>query len=135
MKNKIIKSNRGATMADLVAAITIFSIFTGIIGTLMYNAYKTNLQTKLAGTAVNYAVEILEDIDKISYDEVQNGMEEDYKRKLGISNKFNLDIDVKKYSQGTTKKDLIKQIKLTISYKFVGKTEYFIVENLKMKEI
>ena len=59
MKKINFKSNSGFTMTDLVTALIIFSIFTGIIGTLMYNSFKTNLQVKMAGTAANYAIQIL----------------------------------------------------------------------------
>ena len=52
-KNKInIKSNSGFTMADLIAALTIFTIFTGIICGLFYSAYKVSLETKLSSTAL-----------------------------------------------------------------------------------
>lgn len=129
------KSNAGFTMTDLVAALIIFSIFTGIIGTLMYTSFKTNLQTKMASAAGNYAIQILEDIDKISYDRVTNGMESSYKSKLGIPTGFNLSIEVSNYNEGTSKEDLIKKVKLTITYEYAGNSENLIVERLKVKEV
>ena len=63
-----IASNKGFTMTDVVIALIIFTIFTGTIGSFMYASYKMNLQTKMSGSAVNYAMEILEDIDKIAYE-------------------------------------------------------------------
>lgn len=135
MKKINFKSEAGFTMTDLVAAIIIFSIFTGIIGTLMYSSFKTNLQTKMAGMAGNYAIQILEDIDKITYDEVKNGMENSYKNKFKISSAFDINIEVSNYNEGNSKEDLIKKIKLTIYYQLAGDSEKFVVNHLKVKEI
>lgn len=135
MKKINFKSNSGFTMTDLVTALIIFSIFTGIIGTLMYNSFKTNLQVKMAGTAANYAIQILEDIDKISYDKVINGMESSYKSKFSIPNGFDLSIEVSNYNEGTDKEDLIKKVKLTITYSLAENSENLVIERLKIKEI
>ena len=135
MKKLNFKSEAGFTMTDLIAALIIFSIFTGIIGTLMYASFKTNLQTKMAGTAGNYAIQILEDIDKITYDEVKNGMENSYKSKFSIPSGFDLNIDVSNYNEGTDKEDIIKKVKLTITYNFAGDSEQLVINKLKIKEI
>lgn len=135
MKKLKIKSEAGFTMTDLIAALIIFSIFTGIIGTLMYNSFKMNLQTKMASIAGGYAIQILEDIDKITYDEVTNGMENSYKSKFGIPSGFDLNIEVSNYNEGTSKEDLIKKVKLTITYNFAGSSEELVINKLKVKEI
>lgn len=136
MKKKIdIKSNSGFTMTDLIVALVIFTVFTSFIGSLLYTAFKTNIQTKLAGASVNYAIQILEDIDKIAYDEVQNGMENDYITKLSIPSGFNILIDVSNYNEGNSKEDLIKKVKLTITYEFSESTETLVMERLKIKEL
>jgi len=130
-----IKSNSGFTMTDLVIALSIFTIFTGIIGTIMYSSFKLNLQTKMSGVAANYAIQILEDIDKISYEEVTNGMENKYINKFSIPDGFKLTIEVSKYNNGNSKQDLIKKVKLTITYNLSGSTESFVVQRLKIKEV
>lgn len=135
MRKLNLKSNAGFTMADLAAALIIFSILTGVIGTLMYESFKTNSQVKITGMAELYAIEILEDIDKISYDQVTNGMESSYKSKFGIPEGFNLSIEVSNYNEGTDKEDLIKKVKLTITYQYAGEPENLIVERLKIKEV
>ena len=101
----------------------------------MYNSFKTNLQVKMAGTAANYAIQILEDIDKISYDKVINGMESSYKSKFSIPNGFDLSIEVSNYNEGTDKEDLIKKVKLTITYSLAENSENLVIERLKVKEI
>lgn len=135
MKKINFKSNAGFTMQDLVAAIIILLIFTGVIGTSMYKSLKTNLQTKMAGTANNYAIEILEDIDKIPYEDVVNGMESKYKGKFDIPSNYKLNIDVSNYNEGTSKEDLIKEVKLTITYELAGSQEKLVIERLKVKEV
>lgn len=135
-KNKInMKSNSGFTMTDLIVALAIFTIFTGIIASLFYSSFKANMQVKLSSASISYAIQILEDIDKTTYDEVQNGMESSYISKFSIPSAFNLKIDVFNYNDGNDKEDLIKRIKLTITYEFSGETEAFAVERLKIKEL
>lgn len=135
MRKLNFRSDSGFTMTDLIAALIIFSIFTGMIGTLMYTSLKMNLQIKMAGAAENYAIQILEDIDKIGYDQVTNGMEDSYKSKFGVPTGFDLSIEVSNYNEGTSKEDLIKKVKLTISYEFAGNSEKLVIEKLKIKEI
>ncbi len=135
MRQLNFKSESGFTMTDLVAALIIFSVFTGIIGTLMYNSFKTNLQTSMADMVANYAIQILEDIDKITYEEVKNGMESKYKNKFQIPSGFNLNIEVSNYNEGTTKEDLIKKVKLTVTYHFAGSSNDLVINKLKVKEV
>lgn len=134
-KNINIKSNSGFTMTDLVTAIIIFTLFTGVIGTLLYSAFKVNLQTKLSAASLNYAIQILEDIDKITYEEVKNGIEDTYKEKFSIPEGFDLKVEVSNYNQGNSKEDLVKTVKLTITYEFSGSTENLVIHKLKVKEV
>lgn len=135
MKKLNLKSESGFTMTDLIAALIIFSVFTGIIGTLFYSSFKMNLQTKMAGTAGNYAIQILEDIDKMTYDEVVNGMENNYRNKLSIPTAFDIKIEIVNYNEGNNKEDLIKKVKLTINYSLAGKNEELVMNHLKIKEV
>lgn len=129
-----ITSNKGFTMADVVIALIIFTIFTGTIGSFMYSSYKMNLQTKMSGSAVNYAMEILEDIDKIAYEEVTNGMENTYIQKYDIPSGFRLSIQVSNYKEGDGAQDIIKKVKLTISYEFAKNSQDIVIERMKIKE-
>ena len=135
-KNKInIKSNKGFTIADLAIALIVFVIFTGIIGTLFYSSFKINSQARISAVATNYAIEILEDIDKIAYDDVQNGMESKYIEQFSIPEGYELSIKIQKYNLGNDKADLIKKVKLTLSYGMMGDTEQIVIQRLKVKEI
>ena len=128
-----LKSESGITMVDLIAAFTIFTIFTGILVSLMYSVYKVNMEMRLSGLAVNYSIQILEDIDKITYDEVTNGMEEIYREKFLIPDVYNLSIEVSDYNSGS--ENYVKRVKLTITYTLSGKEETTVINKLKVKEV
>ena len=135
MEKQKLKSEAGFTMTDLAAALIIFSIFAGLIGSLMYSSFKTNLQTKVAGVATSYAIQILEDIDKIGYDEVINGMEDAYRTKFKIPTQFDINMEISNYNEGNARADLIKIVKLTMTYHFAGTSEEVVINRLKIKEI
>lgn len=130
-----IKSNSGFTMTDLVIALIIFLIFSGLVATAFYASYVTNSKIKITASATNYSIQILEDIDKITYGEVQNGMESMYRQKFSIPEGYNLKIEVTNYNDGNDKEDLIKNVKLTIEYKITGDTEKIIINKIKVKEL
>ena len=134
--NKInIKSESGFTMQDLVAALIIILIFVGSIGSLIYMTFKSNIETKISGLTINYAIKILEDIDKIGYDNVQNGMEQNYIQKFSIPSNFKLSIEVSNYDAGNNKEDLIKKVKLKITCNIMNISSDYIVNKIKIKEI
>ncbi len=140
MKKKILnmfntKSNSGFTMYDLIVAIAIITLFTGTIGTLVYNGTKADYKIKLTGLATNYAIQILEEIDKIPYEEVQNDMEYYYINKFNIPQGFDITIEVTNYNEGNDMQDLIKKVKLTITHEFLEESESFVVSHLKVREL
>ncbi len=130
-----IKSDFGFTMTDLVIAMIIFLIFSGLVVTAFYSSYVVNSKTKITASATNYSIQILEDIDKITYDEVQNGMENMYRQKFSIPNGYSLKMEVTNYNEGNDKEDLIKNVKLTIEYKIAGDTEKIVINKIKVKEL
>ena len=135
LKN-LIKSNKGFTMQDLIIATLIITIFVGLISTLMYSVYNINIRTDLTSQMATYAVQILEDIDKIAYEEVNSDLANTYKSQFNIPAGFDVNIEVTNYGEGTQNiEDVIKIVNLTISYELRGDTEQFSVQRLKIKEI
>ena len=130
-----IKSNSGFTMTDLVVALIIFLIFSGLVVTAFYSSYVVNSKTKITASATNYSIQILEDIDKITYDEVQNGMENTYRQKFSIPDGYSLKMKVTNYNEGNDKEDLIKNVELTIEYKIAGDNEKIVINKIKVKEL
>lgn len=130
-----LKSNSGFTMVDLVIALAIFALFATVIGNMMFSAYKTNLQVEMSGASIYYAMQILEDIDKIPYEDVKNGMESSYISKFSIPSAFTVNVNVSNHNEGTNKEDLIKKVKITITYEFSGNSESIVINKLKVKEV
>jgi len=130
------KSEKAFTMQDLIIAILIIGIFVALIGNLMYNSYMNKVVANLTAQMSMYSVEILEDIDKISYEEVQTKTPEQYRAQFAIPDGFDIKIEIRDYIEGQQEEqDLMKIVKLTLSYTIQGKKQDFVVERLKIKEL
>ena len=134
--NLKIKSENGFTMQDLLVACFIFILFVGLIGTLMYRVYETNIRASLTSQMCMYAVQILADIDKISYEDAQSKTGADYKEQFSIPEGFNVELQFTDYGADKAYiEDIIKIVDLKISYTVANQTEEFTVRRLKIKEI
>ena len=71
------KSENGFTFTDLAIAIFVIMLFAGTIGTILYQITEVKLSTQLSAEATVCAIQILEDIDKISY-EMDHGVLSSY---------------------------------------------------------
>lgn len=134
MKRINMKSNSGFTMSDLAIALIIFVIFTGIIGSLFYATFRMTLQTKMSSSAIKFAIQVLEDVDRIPYEDVTNGMEASYVSKFSIPTGYKLSLEVSNYNENNDKEDLIKIVKLTMSYEISGAKDSIVIQKLKIKE-
>lgn len=130
-----IKSNRGATVTDVVTGVLILILFTGILTTSFYNIYKHNALIKYNSQAVDYVVKILEYTDRIKYEEVTNDLNNTIKEKFSIKNNFDVKIEVENYNkEDEQKEDIIKIVKVTVNYKAAGEKHNYSVQKLKIKE-
>lgn len=130
------KSEKGFTMQDLLIAAFVITLFVGLIATMMYSVYNLNVRANLSSQMVTYAVQILEDIDRISYDEVNSDLAQTYISKFSIPTGFNVDIQVSNYGEDLENiEDVMKIVNLTISYTLQGEAEEFSVQRLKIKEM
>ena len=129
------KLNIGATLSDIVISIGIMIILGGTIAGMFYKLYYNTTMIRLNAIAVNYAVSILEDIDKLSYEDVSENV--NYKVKFNIPDNFRVTLNVDKYSdENLNKEDIIKIVELTIKYSLQdGEEEQFNIKKLKIKEI
>lgn len=134
LQNKMLKSNQGFTMQDLVVAILILMLFVGTIGSVYLAVYQVQLDTKLDSVATLFAVQIVEYIDKISYDEVENGMEQKIRQEFSIPNSFKIQIQVSNYEPEANSQDIIKEVKVTITYTFNENDRNITINRLKIKE-
>ena len=139
--NKIkdqLKSNRGFTIQDLVFAIMILMIFIGVITGMYISVYRMQADTQIDSIATIYGIKMLEYIDKISFNEVTesnkfkliNKMKEDF----SIPDKFNVTLDIQKYTPEWYNKDYVRKVTLSIKY-LTGDTESELKFNrIKVKE-
>ena len=128
---KKLKSNKGFTMQDVIIGMVILTVFAGTIAGSYLAIYKIQAETQMTAVASLYGIQILENIDRIAYEDVKNGMEDNYKQAYNISDKMDLKIEVSPY--GT--EDTLKMIRLTLTYEIAGNTEELVLEKLKVKEI
>ena len=131
MKSKLkinVKSNKGFLMSDVIIAVIIISIFAGVIGTSMVNTYKMQAETRIMTKVGLYAVEILEKIDEVDYDEVTDTMD---LSQINIPGNIRVKLKVlqEKPDNG------IKNVKLDIKYKFKDKINNLLFEKIKVKEL
>ena len=132
----IIKSNKGVTGTDIVVAILVIMILSGVVANMFYQLYYNTSMIKLNAMAVNYAVNILEYTDKLSYADVNEELNQILKEVYDIPDNFDIVLDVEKYSDiNPAKKDIIKILTLNINYTLSGNTENLTIKKLKIKEI
>jgi len=133
---KNIKSNRAATMTDVIIAMLILIVFTGVLTNSFYRIYKHNLEIRMNAIAVDYAVKILENIDKISYEEVNNDLNNTIKEDHNMNDNYTANLVIENYNKDDeTKKDIIKIVTLTINYNVLEEEHTYRVKKLKIKEM
>lgn len=128
-----LKSNRGFTMQDVIIGMVILTVFAGTIAGSYLAIYKIQAETQMTAVATLYGIQILENIDRIAYEDVKNEkeMEDKYRQDYGISDKVGLKLEVSQYDE----EDTLKMVKLTLTYEIAGNTEELVLEKLKVKEI
>lgn len=126
------KSEAGFTMQDITIAMMILMIFIGIIGGMFVTLYKLNTQIKVTANATYYAMQILENIDKIAYEDVTESLESKYAEEI---QGYQINLEIEPYNDQYHTMDLIKKVKLTISHESFGETGSFVVQRLKIKEV
>ena len=133
---KKIKENKAATMTDVVIGVIILIMFTGILTTSFYNIYSHNIAIRMNAVAVDYTIKILEDIDKMSYEEVTNDLNNTISEDYDIKENYIINIYVKNYNKNDeTKQDIIKIVKVTVKYKVFKNEQEYTVKKLKIKEM
>ena len=135
MKN--IKSNRGFSITDVVIALIILTIFTGVIGNLIYQIAYNNAALRVNAIAADYAVKEAEYIDKIAYEDVQTSNEKITQiNGENVLDAFTIKLDVEDYkANDETKQDIIKKVTITVNYNILKDEKSYKIEKLKIKEM
>ncbi|MDO5555418.1 MAG: hypothetical protein Q4G09_01805 [Clostridia bacterium] len=160
MIKKMLKKQNGFAASDGLTAIIIIALFTGIIATIIYNIYLSNTSIKRMGTATAYITNIIEYTEKAYYDDVSVTGLENYineqasffdtgKNKVIISSNnteqqigngspaFTIEINIEYYNEtegNTDKKDLVKKVSVTVTYKLGNKQQEISMFRIKLRE-
>ena len=133
-----IKRENGATGLDVATGALIFILFTTVILTLYVQIYKQSSIIKIHEDAMGYIIEICEDIDMRNYGELEdiNGYKEMIIAKIGLPvERYNLYLTQEKYiDTHADAKDLVKRMKINITYNFDGQERSIEVNKIKVKE-
>ena len=143
MKNKL-KSEKGIIATDALIAIMLIVLFSGLILTLGYNIYLSNAGLKRISTATKYITDVFEYVDQEYYDDVTENTLETYSQGLAeniyVGDSWNgkgykIHIEVENYNEeDNTRLDLVKTIRMTVTYKLAGKEQHLEMTRIKKRE-
>ena len=122
---------------DIVVSIVVLSLFAGIIAGMFAELFLQNISIRMNAMAVNYAIIILEDTDRLPYAEVTTeNLMNNVQEKYYMSDNYTANIEVTNYSDiDNTKEDIIKIVKVTISYQLQDQDYSYTVQKIKIKEM
>ena len=130
------KQDKGLTLTDVIVAMIILSVFTGVVGNLYYEIVLNSSVIRLNATAVYHIVQILEEIDKIAYSQVTNELTDTINQKYSIPESYSISINVENYNKDdASKEDIIKIVTVNAEYEVFGKKRQYEIKKLKIKEI
>ena len=137
-----IKDEKAVVMSDVIIGIIIIILLGGIVGSLFYQIAYNNTSVKLNAIAVYYAIKTAEYIDEIPYEQVNNSLDSTIVSKLNekyspeklLSDSYIININVQNYDTDGTKEDIIKKVKITVSYNLLGQQKEYEISKLKIKE-
>lgn len=121
------KTKHGFTGIDILLAIVVIILFTTVIASLMYNIKYENLKIKNKLISNIYLIETLENIGIASYDSITSDNLSVFPEDMPNSLQKSIEVT-------ETHKDIIKKVKVTISYNIEDRTYENIVERLKIKD-
>lgn len=148
---EMFKTNKGFTVIDIGIAVTVIVIFSAVITSVSYNVFLSETEARRTAVAVNYAVDIFENIGVLDYDDVnpssgkifdvdslenftqsstetENGVQKIF----GSVGTYEIELDIEDYND----MDLIKIITLKINYPISkNHTEKLELQRLKVKSI
>lgn len=130
------RENRAATMTDVIVGMIILIMFTGILTTSFYKMYMHNISIRMNAIAVDYAIKILEDVDRMTYEEVTNDLNNTLTQKYTIKENYTINLEIENYNKDDLdKQDIIKIVKVTVKYKVADQEQEYTVKKLKIKEM
>ncbi len=126
-----VKQNKGITGIDMAISICVIVIFVGLISGLFYNIYSHSTAVRINALAVDYAIKIAEETDRMQYEEVNNDINYELRNKFQIPDAYNTEVSVENYNK---KEDVIKIVTIKVNYEFMNHDEEYVIKKLKVKE-
>ena len=125
------------TMADIIIAIFILTMFVGVIGSLYYQIVLNSNLVRMNAFAVYYSIKIAENIDKIAYEQVTDALNATVKSDYAIPDDYEVEIQVNPYQRegATQEEDIIKMVTIKVTYRCLDETRDYEIKKLKVKEI
>lgn len=123
------RDNKGITGVDISVALVIVVLFVGIISTLVYNFGVTSKSIERKSSAVNIAMQKIEQLKNTEYENIQSNYPIEYRNKDGQvaeSGPYTVNVSVKRYNdpeagfvtpnEAEKIMDIIKIVTVTVSY-------------------
>ena len=131
------KNNKGVTLVDVIIAITVLSLFVGVVGSFYYEIAYYNSFIKLNASASYYAVKVAEDIDKLDYSLVNNSLNQTLIPSYEVPNIYTITVGVEDYNKtrgNEGKEDIIKIVTIEVQYQCYNSDVAYKIKKLKYKE-
>lgn len=137
-----IKSERGATGIDVAGGLIIFVAASAIIVTLYYQIYMNVAIAKIHEVAIGCVTEIFEQIDLENYDDITDTKVQSLIEQSKINQYFDksrnhstITYTIEKYSDEIeSAEDIVKKIKITVTYSVNGQEREFKMNKIKIRE-
>ena len=129
INSKSFSSEKDFTGTDIVISVIIFILFAGVIASLMYMSYKNSISIQKGAYAGAIATVILEKTDEKPYEEINNNFLNSNQSEIDIPEGYNVT-----YESSELYYNLIKQVKVTVTYSLEGQNQSIIISKLKIKE-
>ena len=130
-----LRDNKGITGVDISVALVIVVLFVGIIATLTYNFSVSSQEINRKSEAINIAIQKVEELKTIPYDEILPVENTEYRDKNGqtVNNNgaYEIKTHVTRYNDSEYLpeekrgkiSDVIKIVKVTVSYRVQSKEQ------------
>lgn len=130
---------RGVTQTDIVISIIIIILFVSVITTSFYNYYKSIQSKNRVTIATNIAIDVIENVEMMDYDQINNEsintLIEKLKSEGTIMKPYTVTANIQNYNEtegNTNKKNLIKILNVKVIFSD-NKTEDFEITRLITK--
>ena len=151
MKKNVLTKENGFSTMDVLIAVMIIALFSSIVITFGYKIYLVNVTVARANTANGYAIAMLEQIDKMYYDEVTAGnligmFSSDEKVSIKDANNeeqlletpYKIEIKIQNYQElmndGREYLDLVKKITINVKYNVGNQEKNIEIARVKARE-